>query len=93
MKLQPIMFNCVLLAVACLFFPASRGAAAEETGCRVVQQWTRVELWSPFFVYQLDTQSGLRAETWENRLTGRKITLGSGSELEVDIGENLVLLP
>ena len=47
----------------------------------------RVELRSPFFIYQLDRQSGLRAESWENRLTGQTITLGNGPELDVDLGE------
>ncbi|MCY2986705.1 MAG: hypothetical protein NTY19_02440 [Planctomycetota bacterium] len=52
----------------------------------MVQQDKRVELCSPFFVFRLDTAAGLRAETWENRLTGRKLSLGGGPELEFDIG-------
>jgi hypothetical protein len=54
--------------------------------CRAVQQGKRLELCSPFFVFRLDTVAGLRAESWENRLTGRKISLGGGPELEFDIG-------
>jgi hypothetical protein len=52
----------------------------------VVQQEHRIELWSPFFVFRLDTVAGLRAESWENRLTGRTLALGNGPELEFDIG-------
>jgi len=54
--------------------------------CRVVQQGKQVELHSPHFVFRLDAASGLRAESWENRLTGRSVSLGGGPELEVDIG-------
>ena len=57
-----------------------------EPACRVVQQEKRVELCSPFFAFRLDTAAGLRAESWENRLTGRKLALGNGPELEFDIG-------
>ena len=52
-----------------------------------MQDGSRIELRSPFLVYQLDTRVGLQAESWQNRLTGRTIALGSGSELEVDLGE------
>jgi hypothetical protein len=60
--------------------------AAEENGCRVVQKGTGVELQSPFFVFRLDLRAGLRAEGWEDRLTGRRVSLGGGPELEVDLG-------
>ena len=53
-----------------------------EPACRVVQQEKRVELCSPFFAFRLDTAAGLRAESWENRLTGRELSLGIGPELE-----------
>ena len=45
-----------------------------------------VELRSPFFVFRLSTADGLRAERWENRLTGHKLSLGSGPEVEFDVG-------
>ena len=64
-------------------------ASAEPTlteACRVVQRGKQVDLHSPYFVFRLDTTSGLRAESWENRLTGRTVSLGGGPELEVDIG-------
>ena len=66
-----------------------------NVACRVVQQGKRVELHSPFFVFFLDTTSGLRAESWENRLTGRHLPLGNGPELAFDIGlpENPVQTP
>jgi len=46
-----------------------------------------VELHSPFFVLRLDSRGGgLRAQSWENRLTGRTLSLGGGPELEFDVG-------
>ena len=45
-----------------------------------------MELCSPLFVFHLDTQNGLRAEAWENWLAGRRILLGKGPELDVDLG-------
>ena len=57
-----------------------------QQACSVVQQGDRVELHSPCFVFRLDTVAGLRAESWQNRLTGRTIELGDGLELECDIG-------
>ena len=43
-----------------------------------------VELRSPQFVYRLDTAAGLRGESWENRLTGKTVSLGKGPEVELD---------
>ena len=60
--------------------------ADAEPACHVVQQGKRLQLCSPFFVFRLDLGEGLRAESWENRLTGREILLGSGPELEFDVG-------
>jgi hypothetical protein len=52
----------------------------------VVQQANHVELRSPSFVFRLDVAADLRAESWENRLTGRELALGKGPELECEIG-------
>ena len=41
---------------------------------------------SPAFAFTLDTADGLRAVSWENKLTGRKLSLGNGAEVELDIG-------
>jgi len=60
--------------------------AGDTSGCRVQREGSRVELHSPLFVFRLDATAGLRAQWWENRLTGRKISLGSGPELDFDIG-------
>lgn len=54
--------------------------------CRVEQQEKQVELHSPHSVFRLDITSGLRAVSWENRLTGHTLSLGNGLELEFDIG-------
>ncbi len=47
---------------------------------------TRVTLQSPGFTFTLDTTDVLRAVSWQNRLTGRKLSLGNGAEMELDIG-------
>jgi len=69
-------------------FLQALGGQDDVPGCRVLRRGDVVELHSPFFVYRLDTASGLRARTWENRLTGGTISLGGGSELELDIAED-----
>jgi hypothetical protein len=38
----------------------------------------RVRLTAPAFVFTLDIVDGLRAVSWENRLTGRTLELGGG---------------
>ncbi len=79
-----------LPAVGLIFALASSHTAtagqADRSNCRIVREGDAVEISSPFFAYRLTTGSGLRAEAWENRLTGRKVSLGNGPELEVDIG-------
>ena len=60
--------------------------SAITPACRVVQQAEQVEMHSPHFVFRLDTTSGLRAQSWENRLSGRTLSLGNAAELEFDIG-------
>jgi len=59
--------------------------AAEVPACYAARQADQVELGSPFFVFRLDAGKTLRALSWENRLTGRKTSLGSGLELELDL--------
>ncbi len=81
-----IAFGISLLVCIHLADRHSSAEPAGEQGCRVVQEGKHVELRSPLFVFRLDTTAGLRARWWENRLTGRKISLGDGAELELDIG-------
>ena len=54
------------------------GNVSAEPVCRVVQRGNRVEMISPQFVFRVDTSSGLRALSWDNRLTGRTVPLGLG---------------
>ncbi|MFV2069396.1 MAG: hypothetical protein ACC645_20730, partial [Pirellulales bacterium] len=61
-------------------------AGADPPSCRVLLHGDAVELHSPHFVFRLNTASGLRAESWNNRLTGRTLSLGNGPELEFDVG-------
>ena len=85
-KLRNMVFTIGLaipIGMVCARAPA---APAGEQDCHVVRQDNEVELRSPMFAFRLDTADGLRAEFCENRLTGRKISLGHGVELDVDIG-------
>jgi alpha-L-fucosidase len=50
----------------------------------VSERKTALELRSAKFVYQLDTADGLRGVAWQNRLTGKSISLGNGPEVELD---------
>jgi len=76
-----------MVAVLCCIFLMGQpgwGESEGQEGCRVVQKGNLVEICSPAFVFRLDTTAGLRAESWENRLTGRRLTL-DGGELEIDV--------
>ncbi|MFH1918807.1 MAG: hypothetical protein ABIP48_02825 [Planctomycetota bacterium] len=76
-----------MVAVLCCIFLMGQpgwGESEGQEGCRVVQEGNLVEICSPAFVFRLDTTAGLRAESWESRLTGRRITL-DGGELEIDV--------
>ncbi|MFZ1937090.1 MAG: hypothetical protein WCB27_21720 [Thermoguttaceae bacterium] len=83
---SPRIVVCGLLFSIALSLSTSAVIAA-ESGSLVVLGGSRVELQSSFFVYTLDVSGGLRAVKWENRLTGKTISLGRGPELEVDLGE------
>ncbi|MDD4890961.1 MAG: hypothetical protein PHU85_13655 [Phycisphaerae bacterium] len=82
-----------LAAVAmagCVVLVGSHAGAepAGKEGCRIVRDGGNVELRSPFLAIRLNTTPRLSAEWWENRLTGDRISLGRGPELEVDVGES-----
>ncbi|MFH1920406.1 MAG: hypothetical protein ABIP48_11040, partial [Planctomycetota bacterium] len=81
-----IVLGISLLSCTHLVCSRSSAESVGQQACRVVQQESRVELHSPFFVFRLDTRAGLQAESWENRITGQTISLGGGPELEVDLG-------
>ena len=55
---------------------------------RVVREFSitvrGVELRSSQFVYRLDTADGLRGESWQNRLTGKTVSLCKGPEVELE---------
>ena len=76
------------VSLFCLICLTDSLAAAEpprREGCGAGRNGDLVQLRSPAFVFCLNVSSGLRAEWWENRLTGRRVTLG-GAELGVDVG-------
>jgi len=64
------------------------GGETEALGrqCSVNIAGPRVTLRGPAFSFVLDTSSSLRAVTWKNRLSGRTLDLGSGLEVDFDIG-------
>ena len=78
-----------LSSVAILFLTLGYPVLAQppmETDCRIVCQGDGVVLEAPAFAFRLDTAEGLRAASWENRRTGRRLNLGLGPEIEFDIG-------
>jgi hypothetical protein len=77
-----VWFSCLL----CLMASPVLAEPADREDCCVIRKGDLVELRSPAFVFCLNASSGLRAQWWENRLTGRRITLGDGLELGVDVG-------
>ena len=81
-------FRCLIVVWSAFLSAWSIGPlpADAEPACHVVQQGKKLQLCSPFFVFRLDFAAGLRAVSWENRLTGREISLGSGLELDFNVG-------
>ncbi len=66
--------------------PAARSRTKTSgTSCRVVRHGQQRQLESPAFVYRLDFSDGLTAESWLNRLTGSRISLGSHPEIELEV--------
>ncbi|NUQ65682.1 MAG: hypothetical protein HUU20_24695 [Pirellulales bacterium] len=72
----------VSLAIAC---PIGANQPPADP-CSATVVGNRVVLESPAFRFTLDATDGLRAVSWENRLTGRTLNLGGGPEVELDIG-------
>ncbi len=84
--------------ICLLFLVLMMGPAATQAvgkAFHVMKNDQKVELRSPLFTLSLDTSAGLRADRWENRLTGRIISLGGGSEVEIDLdtAESRIWLP
>ncbi|MFZ1935198.1 MAG: hypothetical protein WCB27_01810 [Thermoguttaceae bacterium] len=80
----------VLLATLLLLGTALVGSAQSEGGnstakCTAVRSGSQIDLISPAFVYRLDTADGLKGVAWQNRLTGTRISLGSGAEVEFNL--------
>ena len=57
-----------------------------SAACRVVRVAGAVVSHSSRFVLHLNTDHGLLAESWLIRLTGRRVNLGGGPEVEFDVG-------
>jgi len=81
-----VLFGLMTGTMAVAAEPARRDQPAATSGCFVRVAGERVTLESPAFALALDTADGLRAVSWENRLTRRKLLLNNGTEVELDIG-------
>ena len=75
---------CVLLVALSLRFDVALEPPCSDVAAAKVDGSNTLELRSPQFVYRLDTADGLRGESWENRLTGKTVSLGKGPEVELD---------
>lgn len=86
--LTPTLLICALASPLTAPAVENRDASTPKLAnpCRVDVVGNRFSLTSPSFVFTLDSTDGLAAVTWENRLTGRTLSLGNGAELELDIG-------
>ena len=71
-------------AIAPFAFLSSAHGADESSGCAVVRHETEIKIQSPAFTYTLDIAQGLRALSWQNKLAGRQISMGLGTEVTLD---------
>jgi hypothetical protein len=56
-----------------------------EAPCQVIERDRRVTPSSPSFTLRLNLAGRLRAESWENRLTGQRLALRAGSEFSCTV--------
>lgn len=84
--LKPISL-AVFLTCCLIAFSHCMAVATEKPNCELVQADKLFEIRSPFFIFRLDTNTGLHAGSWENRLTDRRIVL-EGPELELDLADD-----
>ncbi len=85
MKTRPI--TAILGVISILLLPNVQAQEpAKEQPCSVLVVGKQITLQSPAFAFTIDTSDGLRGVSWQNRLTGRTLSLGNGSELGLDIG-------
>lgn len=75
-----------LLLVLTTIVPLCASAAQTDLAPSAMIERGRAELRSTTFVLTLSTADQLRAVSWQNRLTGRTLSLGNCPELEFDIG-------
>ncbi len=70
------------------------GGSPKGTGILSIVK-DKVEIQTPQYLFKLDIGDGLRALSWENRLTGRTLMLGGGPEVGFDIGlpDQLLVTP
>ena len=78
MKTPLATFRCVLFSVVAILSASLTAAHAGEPDFGTLREGSRLHIFSPFFVFSLDTADGLRAVKWENRMTGKTVSLGRG---------------
>jgi hypothetical protein len=72
------------LCVSVALGPAAGNAPPGQGRCRVTRHGPLLQLESAAFKFTLDVSDGLRGRAWSNLLTGRNLSLGLGSEVELD---------
>ena len=80
------MFRAILFSLLGSAVAAAAKLDIDHNAPSVLRTGNKVVLQSPSFSLQLDITDGLHAEMWENRITGRTLAMGHGSEVEFDIG-------
>ncbi len=77
----------VIAGLGCIGSVAhSEEASPEGASWLVVRRGNEVTLVAPAFTFRLDISDGLRALAWTNLRTGRTLDLGSGPEVDFDLG-------
>jgi len=82
----PTVLAGTLLLLALAVESCAQEEPMADRICFVAVVGSRVALSSPAFAFVLDTADGLRAVSWENRLTGRAVSLGEGLAVGLDLG-------
>jgi len=83
--MKNVAIFCAAFAVG-LLPVGSASAGQDQEGCRVAINGRLVELRCPSQVLILDASARLQAVSWENRLSGTKLSLGNGPEVELEVG-------
>ena len=85
---SPLLICLIVGAGYCADVSVATESAAFQTSpeklCHVRSDAGQIELVAPSFVYTLSIAPNLTAKSWENRLSGEKISMGDGAEFSAD---------